>query len=198
MKRPQLVALISLVSVLSACAGNDGLPSAEAAPVDAGASVSATFVKALAADAATLESKVVGLARALSANQYPWTPGEGVLSVRDVLMHVAAYNYYYPSFAGAPIPSGVGVTTDYATVGEYEASLTERDAIIEALEVSFTHLRASIDTVVESDLNRPVQVFGNPSTVPAAWMGTLTHIHEHLGQLIAYARMNGVTPPWSR
>jgi uncharacterized damage-inducible protein DinB len=25
-----------------------------------------------------------------------------------------------------------------------------------------------------------------------------THNHEHLGQMIAYARMNGIAPPWSR
>ena len=30
------------------------------------------------------------------------------------------------------------------------------------------------------------------------WIGATTHLHEHLGQLIAYARSNGVVPPWSR
>jgi len=197
MKRSQLMTLAALVLTLSACAG-DLVPSAEAASADADASVSLTFVEALAGDAATLENKVVGLAEALSEQQYDWRPGEGVLSVREVLMHVAAYNYYYPSFAGAPIPSDVSVTTDYSTVSTFEASLSDRDAIISALSASFTHLRSSIDAVDESDLSDPVQVFGNPSSVQAAWMGTLTHIHEHLGQLIAYARMNQVTPPWSR
>lgn len=197
MKRSQLVALMPLILLTSAC--DEGrTPSAQAATISEVESGSVTFVDALSADAATLESKIVGLAEALSAEQYSWSPGEGVLSVREVLMHVAAYNYYYPSFAGAEIPAGVGVTTDYATVSQFEASRTDRDEIIEALETSFTHLRSSIDAVSGSDLNSPVQVFGNASTVQAAWMGTLTHIHEHLGQLIAYARMNQVTPPWSR
>jgi len=36
------------------------------------------------------------------------------------------------------------------------------------------------------------------TTRRAMWIGATTHLHEHLGQLIAYARSNGVVPPWSR
>ena len=159
--------------------------------------LSAAFVGAISRDAEQLAAKMVGLAEAMPADKYDWRPGDGVMSVGEVFMHVAAYNYFYPSMAGAPIPDGVGVTTDYSTVGAFEDSRSNRDEIIEALKASFEHLEQVTAGASPSTLDDMVSVFGNDVTVQEAWMGTLTHIHEHLGQSIAYARTNGIVPPWS-
>ena len=186
---------LSAVLALAGCS-DQGTRQAEAAnpPADGQAS---TFLDALATDAETLESKILALAEAMTSDQYDWRPGEGVLSAGEVFMHIAAYNYYYPSLAGAEIPEGVGVTSDYSTVSTFEASRSERSDIQTALQASFDHLRAAINHASAEDLEAEVVVFGSPSTAQEAWYGTTTHIHEHLGQLIAYARTNGVVPPWS-
>ena len=41
-------------------------------------------------------------------------------------------------------------------------------------------------------------MFGNATTHRGVLVTVLSHLHEHLGQSVAYARMNGVVPPWSQ
>ena len=195
MKTSWIALSVSTLVVLGGCANQDirqaeaaGAPDLEAA---------STFLEALATDVEGVESKVVGLAEALTAEQYNWRPGDGVLSAGEVFMHIAAYNYYYPSLAGAEIPAGVGVTSDYGTVSTFEASRTDRGEIIAAVTASFEHLGEAVGRASGADLDAEVMVFGSPSSAQEAWYGTMTHLHEHLGQLIAYARTNGVVPPWS-
>ncbi len=159
--------------------------------------VESPFTDALIQDVATLESKLVSLAEAMPPEALDWRPGEGVLSGSEVLMHIAAYNYYYPSMAGAAIPAGAGVTSDYATVSAFENTERTRREMLGALQASFDHLKASVAAVTAEQLDDDTEVFGRSTTVQAAWFGTVTHIHEHLGQLIAYARSNDITPPWS-
>jgi len=43
-----------------------------------------------------------------------------------------------------------------------------------------------------------VKLFGTDMTKQGALMHLLEDQHEHLGQSIAYARINGVVPPWSK
>lgn len=169
---------------------------AQAAPVSV-SEASSVFMTAVAEDVEGLAAKVTGLAEALSEEQYNWRPTEGVLSAGEVFMHIAAYNYYYPSLAGAAIPGDVSVTSDYATVAAFEESVTGKADVAAALRTSFAHLASEVEKAASADLEAEVQVFGSTSTVGEAWFGTVTHIHEHLGQLVAYARTNGVTPPWS-
>lgn len=159
--------------------------------------VDSPFTDALIQDVATLESKLIGLAEAMPPEAMAWAPSDEVLTSAEVLMHVAAYNYYYPSMAGAPIPAGAGVTSDYATVSEFENRARTHEELIEDLRASFEHLSASVAAITPESLDEETEVFGRSTTVQAAWFGTVTHIHEHLGQLVAYARSNNVTPPWS-
>lgn len=191
-----LLALL-LVGIVGVAGCTDpGVREAEAATpsVDAASSV---FMAAIAEDVEGLAAKVTGLAEALSQEQYDWRPADGVLSAEEVFMHVTAYNYYYPSLAGADIPGNVSVTSDYATVAAFEESISGKADVVAALKTSFAHLASEVEKAMGADLEAEVQVFGSTSTVQEAWLGTVTHIHEHLGQLIAYARINGVTPPWS-
>jgi hypothetical protein len=52
--------------------------------------------------------------------------------------------------------------------------------------------------VSEEKVGETIEAFGRKMTARSLWITTATHLHEHLGQLIAYARSNNVTPPWSK
>ena len=73
-----------------------------------------------------------------------------------------------------------------------------RDEIIAELEKSFAFLKESIGVDSDDKLDAAIEMFGQKSTTRGMWLSTATHLHEHLGQLIAYARSNNVTPPWSK
>jgi hypothetical protein len=70
--------------------------------------------------------------------------------------------------------------------------------VISELRRSFDHLRKSIEAMPDSELEKPVKMFGTQTTERGVLLTTISHLHEHLGQSIAYARTNGVAPPWSR
>ena len=73
-----------------------------------------------------------------------------------------------------------------------------RDEIIAELDKSFAFLTTSMAGVTDAKLDAQLEIFGQKSTGRAMWVSTTTHLHEHLGQLIAYARANKITPPWSK
>jgi len=49
----------------------------------------------------------------------------------------------------------------------------------------------------DASLEKPVDFFGNKMSTRSILMVLLSHMHEHLGQSIAYARTVGVVPPWT-
>ncbi len=150
-------------------------------------------------NAADLESKIVGLAKAMPASAYDWRPADGVRTTGEVLKHVAADNYFLPAAMGIAPPPETGISAkDYKTTFTYEARPLTRDQIIAELEKSFTFLKSSMAGFDEAKLEAPLQAFGQTRTHRSLWLSTTTHLHEHLGQLIAYARSNKVTPPWSK
>ncbi|HEX9166856.1 MAG TPA: DinB family protein [Gemmatimonadales bacterium] len=153
----------------------------------------------LLADLKEVEEKLVGLAKAIPADKYQWRPAEGVRSVGEVMMHVAADNYLMPGGVGMQPPASTGIkVADYKTVQAYENRKASRDEIIADLEVSFAHLRKALEGTTAARMGESVTFFGQQMTVQKLWILTVTHLHEHLGQGIAYARSNGVKPPWSR
>jgi len=174
-----------------------------AAQQSAGAATAAAPAPGLTADLLTdidqLEKKVLGLARAIPADKYAWRPAQGVRSVGEVLMHVAADNYLLPSSMGHAADPKTGIKgDDYKAAQAFERRQLSRDSTIAELERSFAHVRKSLSGTTAARLGEQVPMFGQKFTVQQAWIMTATHLHEHLGQLIAYARSNGVTPPWSQ
>jgi uncharacterized damage-inducible protein DinB len=168
-----------------------------AAPVRAQAptGLAADLIK----DITEAEEKITGLANALNATQYDWRPGKGVRSVGEVVMHVAADNYFMPAAMGVAAPAKTKINaTDFAALKAYEEQKLDRAARIAEMKASFAHLKKAIAAVPESRMNESMKVFGQTMTVRAFLVLTTTHVHEHLGQMIAYARSNNVTPPWSR
>lgn len=137
-------------------------------------------------DLDTVQKKIVDLATVMPANKYGWRPAKGVRSISEVYMHIAGGNYVQANYLGAksPVSNRLEQTTDKARV-------------LEELKRSFDQLRRAILMTSDADLDKPMQIFGTDTTVRAAFITALNHLHEHLGQSIAYARMNGVVPPWS-
>ena len=149
-------------------------------------------------DVGDVEKKVLDLAKALPESAYAWRPGPGVRSTGEVLQHIAADNYFLPVLLDAPAPKETGITKDYNTAAAFEKRPMDKAGVIAELEKSFAFLRTSMTATTDAQLNTVMDVFGRKSTARGLWITTVTHLHEHLGQLIAYARSNKVTPPWSK
>jgi uncharacterized damage-inducible protein DinB len=193
-RRLVIAAVLVAATTVPAAAQQPAAPAAAAAGAPAGG-----LGADLLTDLADVEKKVVGLARAIPADKYGWRPAAGVRSVSEVLMHVAADNYLLPAVMGhAPDPSTGIRGDDYKTAQAFEQRKLDRDATIAAVERSFAHLRAGLAATAPTRMGESISFFGQPWTVQRGWVATTTHLHEHLGQLIAYARSAGVVPPWTR
>ncbi len=152
----------------------------------------------LMTDVTQVEKKMLDLAKALPADKYDWRPAEGVRSIGEVLLHISADNYLLPAMLGTPADASTGIKADdYKTAVAFENRKLNRDAIIAELEKSFAHMKKSLSGTSEAKLGDKVSMFGQTFTVQQTWILATTHVHEHLGQMIAYARSNGVKPPWS-
>lgn len=152
----------------------------------------------LTRDVKQVHSKMMQLAKAMPDKAYDWRPGPGVRSTRDTFMHVAADNYFIPTSMGFTAPAETGITEKYETSVAFEKKTRTREEAIAELEKSFAHLEKLMSGVAEDKLDATLDVFGQKMTNRRLWVMTTTHLHEHLGQLIAYARSNNVTPPWSK
>lgn len=160
------------------------------APAPASAQMSSSDLQAeLVAQLDDAVNKLVQLAEAIPQDKYSWRPGEGVRSVSEVLMHVVGGNYYLPTFAGVEAPAGLS--------RDMETTVTEKAEVIDALKRSAEHVRTSLRAAQPADLDKPAKMFGRDTTCRNVYLTTVMHAHEHLGQLIAYARTNSVVPPWS-
>ena len=144
--------------------------------------IQAAFVK----DAGTLSDKFAGLARVMSG-KYDWKPGQGVRSVGDVFNLIVVENRML-----------AGVLSGTPNAGAKPAPITDTEKMQEALKASYIDLQKAITGLSDADLQSPVTLFGRDMTKQGALMLILADQHEHLGQSIAYARSNGVVPPWSK
>jgi hypothetical protein len=147
-------------------------------------------------DVGQVEQKVVGLAKAMPQAAFDWRPGKGVRSTGEVFMHVASDNYFMPAMLGTPAPAETGITKDYSTAEAFEKRTRTREQIIAEVEKSFAFLKSSMTAMPDDKVEAMAE--GGRRTNRTMWVNTTTHLHEHLGQLIAYARSNNVVPPWSK
>jgi len=146
-----------------------------------------------------VENKLMALAGVVPVEKLSWRPAPGVRSYGEVLLHVASDNYLLPFASGAPIPASTGIKSgDFQSLATYEKRALTREQITADLAKSFAHLKTAMRQTTSADLTAPVTLFGMKTTRQGLWVLTTTHLHEHLGQLIAYARISGVTPPWSK
>jgi len=141
---------------------------------------------ALANDAGTLSDKFTGLARVMSG-RYDWRPAPGVRSVADVFNLIVKENGLL-----------AGVLSGAPNTGAPPAPITDPEQVQEALRASYVSLQEAITGLSDNDLLTTVKLFGRDWKKHEAVLYILEDQHEHLGQSIAYARSNGVVPPWSK
>jgi uncharacterized damage-inducible protein DinB len=179
--------------------GTAGTPVLVQAQQQAAPAAKSATVDALLRDIGQVERKLVGLAEAMPEDKYGYRPGEGVRSVGEVFIHVAADNYFLPTIWDVAAPPATGIKPgDYQSVQTYERKPATKAEAIQALRDSFAHLRAAMQPLDDAFLTRQLAIFGSTMSGLQVAILTTTHLHEHLGQSIAYARSNGVVPPWSR
>lgn len=136
-----------------------------------------------------VSEKLIELAEAVPPEKYSWRPSEGVRSISEVFVHAAAGNYFLMKFIG------IQATADFTR--DMEKTISTKPEVIAAMKKSFEHLRQAVLKTSDSDLEKTVELFGQNTTYRDVFFTTAMHLHEHLGQSIAYARVNGIVPPWS-
>jgi uncharacterized damage-inducible protein DinB len=177
------IALIS--SIAPAARAQDKAPAAtQAAAPTAGAR--AEFLGILG----YYEQRYARLAEADPADKYAWRPGEGVRSIGEVYAHIAMANYGVARALGADPPAGF----DFKAV---QAAANDKAKIDPILKESFAQLQRAVLAINDADMDKPQKMFGYQTTVRGSFMMITAHFGEHLGQSIAYARSNGIVPPWT-
>jgi hypothetical protein len=146
-------------------------------------------------DIESLRKKFMALARAVPADKLAWRPMEGTRSFREVFAHVAAEGNTETAMFGRPLPAG-----SLADFDAEEARLKKlSDAeLIAVMDRSMQSLSATLGGLSLAKINSPIRYYGESTLPRVAATYTLNDLHEHLGQLVAYARMNTIVPPWSR
>ena len=135
-------------------------------------------------------SKFIALAEAMPAEKYAWSPGTGVMPVAKVYAHVAHYNFRYPSQnMSVALPATVKLDTLEAVAAKAQ--------VLALLRQSGDFVRTAVNQMPDAQLAGQTRLYGRDVQRWAVLFQLLAHMNEHLGQSIAYARMNGVVPPWS-
>jgi uncharacterized damage-inducible protein DinB len=137
-----------------------------------------------------LEKKFVDLSERVPSDKYAWRPSAGVRSISEVFLHVAGVNLAITRVFGTPPPEGFNMRG-------FEKSTADKTQITARVRESFVHFRKAIEGLAPADADKAVKMFGQDTTMRGAVWIALEHLSEHLGQSIAYARSNGVAPPWS-
>jgi uncharacterized damage-inducible protein DinB len=162
------------------------------APSSADKTAPSYDMKAQAAlDLQDLQKKIVGLAEAIPADKYTWRPETGTRSVSELFLHIAAANYNIPTMM-------TGVTPAPGFEGKgFEKSTADKAKVIEQLNKSFAYAIAAVNNMSNADFAKPEKKLGPDANDGDVVYLMVVHMHEHLGQSIAYARMNSITPPWT-
>jgi uncharacterized damage-inducible protein DinB len=168
--------------------------------VAASTSVRAQDVKGFRADllgqVEYAQKQILDLENAIPDGKMTWRPNKEVRSISEVYSHIAFGNYLLLKFAGVTLPQGINVTSPEDET-KWEKASTDKKVIAEQLEKSFGIVKSSIGNMSDASLETMVDFFGQKMTTRSVLLSLLSHMHEHLGQSIAYARMQGVVPPWT-
>lgn len=135
--------------------------------------------------------QLLSLAEATPAEKFTWRPVPGVRSMSEVYMHIALANFYLLSVTGPKMPADI-------KSGDMEKKVTSKAEVIDWLKRSLDAVSAAHAAVKPADLQRKVKIAGRDATVDGMYLRIIIHANEHMGQLIAYARTSGITPPWSK
>jgi uncharacterized damage-inducible protein DinB len=137
-----------------------------------------------------VSQQLIALAEATPADKFAWRPATGVRSTSEVYMHIVMANFYLLSVTGPKMPADLKQGMEKIVTSKLEV---------------ISWLKRSLDAVKEAhlaenpkDLERKVHIADRDATVDGMYLRIIIHANEHMGQLVAYARMTGVVPPWSK
>ena len=137
-----------------------------------------------------VSQQLIALAEATPAEKFAWRPVGGVRSTSEVYMHIVMANFYLLSVTGPKMPAGLKEDS--------EKTATSKAEVIDWLKRSLDAVKDAHLAARPADLARKVHIADREATVDGMYLRIIVHANEHLGQLIAYARMTGVVPPWSK
>lgn len=137
-----------------------------------------------------VSQQLVALAEATPPERFAWRPASGVRSVSEVYMHIAMANFYLLSVTGTKLPA------DWDD--DLEKKVTSKEDVIKWLKRSLAVVKTAHGKATPEDLKKKVHIEDRDATVDGIYLRILIHDNEHMGQLVAYARMTGVVPPWSQ
>ena len=135
--------------------------------------------------------QLIELAEATPPEKFAWRPAPGVRSASEVYMHIAIANFYLLSVTGPKMPADLNSP-------DLEKTVTAKVDVIRWLKRSLDAVKTARAELKPGDLQRKVKIQGKEVTVDGMYLRIIVHDNEHMGQLIAYARMNGIVPPWSK
>jgi uncharacterized damage-inducible protein DinB len=137
-----------------------------------------------------VSQQLVALAEATPADKFAWRPAAGVRSTSEVYIHIAMANLYLLSVTGPKMPADLKQ--------DAEKTVTSKAEVIRWLKLSLDAVKQAHVAENPKDLARKVRVADHDATADGIYLRILVHANEHMGQLVAYARMTGVVPPWSK
>jgi uncharacterized damage-inducible protein DinB len=141
-------------------------------------------------DLQDMQKKFTSLAEAFPAGKMTWRPGDGVRSVSEIFMHTAGANYGIPNMMGVKSPEGFNGKT-------FEKSTTDKAKVVQELNKSFDAAITAVQGMTNADFAKPDKKLGPDANDGDVVYLLVVHSHDMLGQAIAYARVNGIVPPWT-
>jgi uncharacterized damage-inducible protein DinB len=137
-----------------------------------------------------VSNQLVALAEATPADKFGWRPAPGIRSTSEVYMHIVTANFWLLSVTGPKMPADLKENA--------EKTVTSKAEVIAWLKRSLEAVKEAHLAADPKDMTRKVKVLGRDATVDGMYLRIIVHANEHMGQLVAYARMTGVVPPWSK
>lgn len=175
-----LILVLTILLIGTVNAGENLSASAELSP----------YLQMIVDELESIEEKVTSLAAEMPEDNYSWRPDEGIRSVSEVFVHIGGANHFILSFLGKQMPEGFS--------RDAEKTMTSKEDITKFLKDSFSAAKDFVSSVDDTGLDDVVELpFAKMSKRKVLFL-LANHSHEHLGQAIAYARTNGVIPPWSK
>ena len=137
-----------------------------------------------------VSQQLIALAEATPADKFAWRPAPGVRCTSEVYMHIVDANFYLLSVTGPKMPADLKEGMD--------KTVTSKAEVIAWLKRSLEAVKQAHLAETAKDLQRKVRIEDRDTTVDGMYLRIIVHANEHMGQLVAYARMTGVVPPWAK
>jgi hypothetical protein len=144
-----------------------------------------------------VEDNLLTLAEAMPADKYGFRPTDGafddVRTFAEQVKHAATMIYMTAAIVlQEPSPYGPGPNNNGPD------SITGKDKIVEYLKDSLAYARKAMSSLNEKNQLDLVKTYFGPMPRVAVAAGVAYHSYDHYGQMVVYARMNGIIPPASR